>query len=384
MQKKGIPFYKAKEKFTKGLCGFLAAVTIFGGVTIAKLFKKKTVDDTPTTSSSEQIEAQGLLLAEDFDIDNKEAVRARAKAIYDLSEGQVSIDDIVNIIYIVNERYEKLVLPKGSDSDVIKYLQDLMKNISNLLDDNLQEHVANLTKVIAGKEFKASEKKLIYTYMFMSGQNKEQKNESLAFANYIEKILDSINKGDKQGIESVANEVFAKYKKVSVWLVLDKKGKGTLIATPLSVSDKEEFTKNLNDANKLNEVFAKLLVSLGLSNAEQVYDMVTNDKKPTKEPLGEFYNKKDEEEADKYVKPEEPAGDDLTNDVIVIKPTNPKPPASSETENKVTTETEVEVGTLPGDETYTEVVPGGEALDGVHYSDADSIYIYSKKLNRFY
>ena len=61
-----------------------------------------TITETQTNSSTDEFKS--LYLSEDFNIDDENAILERANAIYDLSDKKISVEEIVNMIYLINDK----------------------------------------------------------------------------------------------------------------------------------------------------------------------------------------------------------------------------------------------------------------------------------------
>ena len=89
-----------------------------------------TITETQTNSSTDEFKS--LYLSEDFNIDDENAILERANAIYDLSDKKISVEEIVNMIYLINDKAEHISFPSNNDTKKYEYLQYLLKNIKEL------------------------------------------------------------------------------------------------------------------------------------------------------------------------------------------------------------------------------------------------------------
>ena len=94
-----------------------------------------TITETQTNSSTDEFKS--LYLSEDFNIDDENAILERANAIYDLSDKKISVEEIVNMIYLINDKAEHISFSSNNDTKKYEYLQYLIKNIKELLNDHM-------------------------------------------------------------------------------------------------------------------------------------------------------------------------------------------------------------------------------------------------------
>ena len=114
-------FKKTKETYTKIVAAVMAA--LLGTTGAVMLVKNKTKDNNnlpeDTSITQEAEENEKLYLSEDFDINNDKEVEDRARAIYELLEDElkknITVNDIKNIIYVVNNVSEKTDLKTSDD-----------------------------------------------------------------------------------------------------------------------------------------------------------------------------------------------------------------------------------------------------------------------------
>lgn len=102
-------------------------------------------------------EFNDLTLIKSFDMD-KDSVRERAKAIYELSEKDYTVEDIMNLIYMVNEKYSDIIFEKSAtDVEKYQYLQTLITGINtdgtnSLFDDNIKDEVNHGALIKSGEK----------------------------------------------------------------------------------------------------------------------------------------------------------------------------------------------------------------------------------------
>ena len=118
-------------------------------------------------------EFNDLTLIKSFDMD-KDSVRERAKEIYELSEKDYTVEDIMNLIYMVNEKYSDIIFEKSAtDIEKYQYLQTLITGINtdgtnSLFDDNIKDEVNHGTLIKSGeKDLEALDQNDEYIYAYM-------------------------------------------------------------------------------------------------------------------------------------------------------------------------------------------------------------------------
>lgn len=203
-----------KKKITSLITA--GALIITGSAGIAHLSKKndnKNVDISTTTSVSTTVTDspvvkdelfKQLKLTANFDINDKAAVKKRAKAIYELSEKEVSVGTIVNLIYLINGKYKRINF-SGKEFGA-KDLQNLFVSLTRLLDDNMTA----LEKKQIGENWKPNYNGTIYAYMFMAKMQPNTsdyvvtKQEAIESAKIVEEQKNNIKKNKKGNYSKTA------------------------------------------------------------------------------------------------------------------------------------------------------------------------------------
>lgn len=250
-----------------------------------------------------------LKLLDDFDINDEEAVKQRAQDLYELSEKEISIDMITNLIYLVNEEYTYIKF----DDDVtkFKYLQNMFVSLAELLDDNMVEcRNAQLGDEYASPKYDD----VIYPYMLMSKVQENpnsvfvSKQDAIVFAMIVRKQLNNIKNGNSNNYEDCANDYYNFYEKIKN-LSLDEKTTlmpgyiygfcrgytscNTIMTAYLETKKQKELDKNI--AEKYNELFSgKVIVACDIDRQEEfsgVYEGENCDESITK--TSERYNQQD-------------------------------------------------------------------------------------------
>lgn len=251
-----------------------------------------------------------LKLLDDFDINDEEAVKQRAQDLYKLSEKEISIDMITNLIYLVNEEYASIKF----DDDVtkFKYLQNMFVSLAELLDDNMVEcRNAQLGDEYASPKYDD----VIYPYMLMSKVQENpnsvfvSKQDAIVFAMIVRKQLNNIKDGNSNNYEDCANDYYNFYKKIE-----EKNGKdenatsmpgytydfyrgytscNTIMTAYLETKKQEELDGNI--AEKYNESLAgKVIEACDIDRQEELNEALKDGNCGESLPsIGESYNQKD-------------------------------------------------------------------------------------------
>ena len=271
------------------LAGLLAAGLI-GAHAIKKLKKPVEIPEASSITETEpetevQMDHGNLILWEDFDIENKDEVRKRAQAIYDISEKKYSVDEIVNMIYYFNGKSEYIVFPNGNSEDAkFKYLQNLGIHISDLLDDNLQDDLDRMYSLLDKEKEEddvlANDDYEIYAYMFMasdktlvaesmSGEQVEftakgPKTYAIELALEVEKQLDAIRDGNVESFDSNAQGFYTISSEITklkdapdgymVIMIDDYKTKLSLYPGDAFTKEQKSFFEDTKQDNYLNSL----------------------------------------------------------------------------------------------------------------------------------
>lgn len=197
-------FGNSKKK--KLIALITAAVMAVSGLAVGLNSCKRDEEGTSTSIAGDatEEETKDLILTEDFDINNESEVKKRAEEIYNISDKEVSVSDIMNIIYLYNGVYDKVNC--GGTTDIEKYqnVQKLAITITyKLLSSGNLDDMANRAADLASNvknPRNAKEGKYIYAYMFESSS--KYKDIGLDIANNTEKQIDNILLGDVSAFEN--------------------------------------------------------------------------------------------------------------------------------------------------------------------------------------
>ena len=352
------PFKKVKERATKIVAGVLSGIlAITGGVFAFKLSKKDQVNNELPSSielTTDEEESE-LDLSNDFDINNAEEVRKRAEAIYKISEKDVSVEDIINLIYLANGEYNNINIDENlTDVEKFEYVQDLIISLTNLLNDNIKDDVNSLAASKNGEKISVDNDMEIYSYMLFASSNNGKKL-AIKLAELINEQLNNISHNKVDAYEDVAKRFYELYQEIkksnesdNIMFVLttDAKAKAPLVA----LNDKQAEDIYENNAIYTNNVGFKIVDVLGI-NTNAVIDANGEEcfgKKVT--PNGNSYNASDAKEA------EQMAGNSSTDKVMV----------EEGGKDLGSTSQEISGGEVIGTEKHSEVVVidnGGETVE---------------------
>lgn len=371
------PFTKTKKAMSVALAAVLAVLGI-GGIKLA--FDKKSNDDDTTIVQPEDL---GLILTEDFDINDKDAVRKRAEDIFNISEKDITIEEIMNVIYFVNGKYESLIL-NGTDRENVINLKNISGDAYDLLLDHIIDDANALATFKFGKDAMVEKDEEIFAYMFLA--QGAEKDKALELARIIKKQLNLIETAPIMEELEVNSEEY--YKMVmelkddtslsdagKVIILLDTKSKNPLFAF-LTDEKFENLDKDYYNT-ALNKAFFEALEVQKLVDAYNKWLDEARENGTLGQPitkLEEKYDKEDAKEAVTHpaIKNEEKEtvvvdqGGNKTNTSTgkqeIIKPSEPTTNVETETFTEPVTEGKVEV-TIPGkdgeDETFVVEVPSG-------------------------
>lgn len=273
---------KQKSRTTVFVSLALAGALLLGGTKVAKLFKKEDVPVPvkPETTMTTPDETE-LVLTEDFDINNPEAVSKRAQDIYNLSEKKVSVFDIQNSIYVLNEMYDKIKYPEASKTDDQKfeYLQQLALVLGATLDDYLADYVVTMDQMldekISSPTFAGTKNAVPCAYMWMPTYS-EAKKTAIEIAKVYYEQRDNIRNNNLAAMTITANDYYSLYSKAKNLkletgdkiLVFKQFSSINPIFTPLL---SKEQARDLDDAlgvitTSTNKLFSSASENLNLSD----------------------------------------------------------------------------------------------------------------------
>lgn len=248
-----------------------------------------------------------LDLFADFDIENEEEVKQRAQAIYDISEKDYTVNQIENLIYIANEKYESIEFSSSSKTDTQKfkevqtYITGLNTNKTNsLFDDNIADEVNYGAKLLENDttETLDTTDKYLYSYM-LDATNDEEKvvaGELAKIVNVqknlietkatIEEIKDNSNK-----YYELVEKIYKDKKKYSnnfLWNIDNQiTDQNPLFTMFLSDKQVEFLDKQHKDLAANNALGAAIISALDLDTSD-----LKECESPTT-PTGNYYNKEE-------------------------------------------------------------------------------------------
>lgn len=208
----------------------VAGALLLGGTKVGSMIFKNKDKDVPTTTKPETTmvtpESTELVLTEDFDINDPEAVSKRAQDIYNLSEKKYSVLDIQNSIYIINGLYSKIIYPDTLnvndeyDDDKLEYIQELVKLLGITLDDYISDYVVALDYIMNDKmenvKVEGNSNSVPCAYMWMS-QDSEAKKTAIEIAKVYYEQRANIRNNNMSAATITANEYY------NIYSSLDKK-----------------------------------------------------------------------------------------------------------------------------------------------------------------
>ena len=192
--------------------GITAAAILVGGTLIAKLTiknKRDLTEDTSSTSISTTVNYKsqyGLVLTEDFNINNTDEVRKRAKDIYELSEKEYTVEDIINMIYLINNSVDKIKLTGMDEEEKFRYLQKLATGLYDVISDNLIDDANALTSLNSNQKSNVKNDTEIFSYMFIA--NGKGKEEAINLAIIVNKQLNDIKNGNTSSFKENADKFY--------------------------------------------------------------------------------------------------------------------------------------------------------------------------------
>lgn len=208
--------YVPNETGKKITAVITAAAILVGGTLIAKFSsknKKHLANDNSSASVSTTVDyasQYGLKLTGDFDINNSDQVRQRAKAIYELSDKKYTIEDIVNMIYLVNSATGKIKLDTMNEEQKFEYLQKLAVGLYDVLATNVVDLSKGLTALNNNSSINLKTTDAVYSYMFIaSGKGKE---DAINLAIVVNKQINNIKNSDKSKLANNAADFYAQAK----------------------------------------------------------------------------------------------------------------------------------------------------------------------------
>lgn len=379
--------YLAHKKQKKLVALLVAGAILVSGsaIGIKMASKKKNIEEpqTTTTMQDNQNEVK-LLLSEDFDINNKDAVEKRAKEIFSYmnkesndsnNKLEITEKDVVNLLYYFNEKYENIDFGNRTNKEAkFKYLQEMGLRIYDLLFQNVVDDVRVMTEEVDGNvTSKVKEDNEIFAYMFIAkGINETNSDKQIAinYAKIVYEQLEDIKNGNVKDFASGADKFYNIVKSIKdnknmsdeshILLIDDSKTKYPLFASGLS-KEQIAYLKEETQNNYLNLVGFKAAKALGIST-ETIEDC------------------KKSKETEKYVASDAAKANALIGNVVGETKTSVQSKGGEKvrTESKVISEgtTKVETHTFIATPeittgTYTVVEPGGEVIGEIDYTYVD-------------
>lgn len=301
---------KQTNALAKKITSIVTAIVLLAtSATTVGCVRNKKSSNTITTTKSQTTtsnENNNLALVDDFDINDVSEVKQRAQEIYDLSNKDLSVDEIINIIYLVNGKYEKLDL--NEEKTEFKKLQNIFVSLTDLLNDYVVNWVNN-----------NKSKKIIQAYMLMSSTDKKStitKDDAIMLSGFVNKYLNNLKNSNISNCEKYADKYYdfavmmqeniEESKKVCngyEWVVLTQ----IMVNNPLfALHTSKDNQNDLDLISKLagtrGTAFAETVVAKrGIDKTEDLKEAQKEGNYGYKSPYTSGYNKQDAKKAEKIV-----------------------------------------------------------------------------------
>lgn len=358
----------------------VAGALLLGGTKVGSMIFKNKDKDVPTTTKPETTmvtpESTELVLTEDFDINNPEAVSKRAQDIYNLSEKKISVFDIQNSIYVLNEMYDKIKYPEVSKTDDQKfeYLQQLALVLGATLDDYLADYVVTMDQILDEKIsepiFAGTTNSVPCAYMWMPASC-EAKKTAIEIAKVYYEQRANIRDNNLAAMTITANDYYDLYSKAKD--IKFKTGDKILVFKQFSSINpifttllSKEQARDLDDAlgvitTSTNKLFSSASENLDLS--QKLKDGLENGnfgKSITK--LEEKYVISDRQDAESRI-------ETIASEITTIVDNGGTPASGSDGKQEVIDNGTTNVSTsefvvdVPNEGTSEITVPGGDVVE---------------------
>lgn len=380
------------KTFKKIVSGIVAAAMIIGGAFGLKSSTGKKKDksaDAPVQTTIEDVKEDysDLYLAEDFNIDNKDEVKKRAEAIYNISEKKYSVEDIMNAIYLFNGKPESMNFKSENKEEMFQEIQKMFVVISDLFMDNYKDDIAKYSALMSDDGSEAEEMSVKNDIEpkshMLKASTDPAKNLEFELSRIIKKQLKNINNNaSKDELNACSAEFYNFFKGIEnseissqnkVLLGMQSRAALTIFVKGLSEEQRKEvenpgFVSTNSDTVK-SDAAKKTGCEEGLQKIiEEGIKKGTLGKPLTPDSKG--YNKKDAEKAKEY------ESEVIYDKPIIVdeggkKPNNGKPGNGSGSSSKPigggenTTSKEEEVATIPPGykPPKDEIIEGGDVVD---------------------
>lgn len=362
-----------KNKKTK-ITAIIAALALLfsaGATSCTKDDSKK--ENTETTVSTSVDEELGLILTEDFDINDKEAVKARAQAIYDISEQKISVDKIMNIIYYFNDKLDSLNLGK-TDEEKVSTLKAISSDAYLLLNDNIEDDSFALIDILNGKEKAPSEDEEIFAYMLLASG--DEKNLALENARIVKEQLNNIQNKNTKNFSPTAEKFYTNVMDIKnnkdikdsaqTIILICTKSKLMIMSGSLLSEEKTDALNKINYVTSLNLMYSNAIKKLGI-NQDDIIDEKRDEGTlgQTLTPFTEKYIKEEAKEAATHpaITEEKETTTVIAEGGNKVSGSDGKQEVVTKKEESTTTVDEEEfVAPVPEDVTKEEVITGGEVV----------------------
>lgn len=353
------------EKSKKLISLVLVGSLLVGGCVVARFHKngsKKTTNNPETTVTQSINTEDDTIILEEIDINDANAVRQRAQYILEQSNSNVSVEDIINMIYIFNDRADLATFASVQDMQkFIDQITELLKVNELKLESNEPSQMV-LNNWFVGKKDYALQLDRNITKMQKLIKNNAPDDEKKAAAEEFYQLAKSL-------LEDKSELSDGNYLEVTNWINCAKE----LYAKYLSNEKYNELNDGYLNANiRNNATLSSIASDKGFSLADIIKANEENptncaSRTPNGKSTGDAKDANAREATTKVISPDE---------AIVIKGGQP---VANQTQvvQEPTTKTSVEESKDDTSDVKTsEVVGGGEVLSTEIYEE--EVYIDSE------
>ncbi len=315
-----------------------------------------------------------LVLTEDFDINNPDAVAKRAQAIYDLSEKEYTVLDIKNMIYLLNEMYDKITFPENvkTNDQKYNYFHDvLLFTLGSILSDYVADYDVSLQQLLddGTLAFSGNTGSVPCAYMFMPTDS-DAKKLAIEIAKVYYEQRTNIRNGNKAAMTITANDyynLFEKAKKLNL-----KSGNKVLVFQQFGAT-KPIFTPFLSEkyAEEIDTVSRSVATVIGklFGAAAEDLDLPADNLKNCDESIEKLEEKYRSENLAAAKKIVESANASIHDETKVVNQGGGKVSGSKGKQEVIQGEVTTKVTTsefvveIPNEGTSSDFVPGGNVVE---------------------
>lgn len=358
----------------------LAGATLVGvGVGVRHYQKKKDADGLTSPSTTTEAPAKTeseLVLSADFDVNDDDAVRKRAEDIYKFSEKKYPVEDIMNTIYLLHKKGDKIIFEAdlATEAEKFEYLHNLFVVFSDvlLINDTSEKGLLALKEDDGRTVF--YDETPIYSYMFLANPGKG-KDMALELAGLVNKQLKGVSEGESESILTENAKKFHDFyfeigeanlsSQESYALYADVRSKSGPFVNYLSEKEKNAIMVAGNVNLDSDVVKNDIIKAAGLKDALNEALLEGFEKGDLSKKISgpsERYRESDAKVANKYGAKSEvyetpkvvQSGGNKVNSgsVVTVRPNKP-----------TTTRKDESVVSIPNGGTHTEIITGGKPVE---------------------